>query len=267
LSKKLDVLSDYSLFIQTCNPRKRMAFRCLVSFLNNIGKLPRKILVCSLDQINDGGIKFPNCVDFWTGRQFLSNELLRVGLSVKTIDHIFDGFKTGGNPNMWLKYVVPRLCMEKEKILVIDDDIAFLGPCQELIESSSYLTFMEDSHAFYGENTIRIYNKFYNTDKYGRNPPYVCAGMCKVDCSKMEYDTDFINQMIQASESDPDEQCAVGMEIIKTPDYTTLPSPKYHHGGFVNQDVDLDKLELMHMQGRAVGWRDNRDFIEKFMSR
>jgi len=73
--------------------------------------------------------------------------------------------------------------------------------------------------------------------------------------------------MIRTSESDPDEQCAVGMEIVTNPDYTTLLPPKYHHGGFSNQNVDLNSLELMHMQGRAVGWRENRDFIKYYMSR
>jgi hypothetical protein len=266
-SKSLEQSSDYSLFVQTCNPKKKMAFRCIVSFLNNIGRLPNKIVVCSLDDINDEGIRFPSCVDFWTGRPMLTDKLTQANLSIEAIDHIFDGFKTAGNPNMWLKYAIPRLCMKKEKILIVDDDVAFLGRCDELIDSNSYLTFMEDSHSFYGPNTIRWYRNFYGDRKYEARPPYVCAGMCKVDCSKMEYNHEFIDGMIRTSESDPDEQCAVGMEIVTNPDYTTLLPPKYHHGGFSNQNVDLNSLELMHMQGRAVGWRDNKEFIKLYMSK
>lgn len=267
IGKRLDSDSDYSLFVQTCNPKKKMAFRCIVSFLNNIGRMPNKITICSLDNINDGSINFPSCVEFLTGRPLISHRLKQAKLSDKVIRHIFDGFKTAGNPNMWLKYVIPRLCMKKEKILVVDDDVAFLGPCEELLNSQSYLTFMEDSHSFYGHNTIKWYRDFYGDKKYEAKPPYVCAGMCKVDCSKMQYDSEFINGMIASSESDPDEQCAVGMEIVTNPDYTTLTPPKYHHGGFVNQNVDLDSLQLMHMQGRAVGWRDKKDFINFYMSK
>lgn len=262
----LDKNSDYSLFIQTCNPRKKMAFRCVVSFLNQVCRMPKNIIICSLDNINDNSINFPSCVEFWTGKQLLTNKLVESGISLEAIEHIFNGFKTAGNPNMWLKYVIPRLCLNKQKVLILDDDIAFLGPCKELIDSDSYLTFMEDNASFYGRKTIEWYNKNHQKN-YEIKSPFVCAGMCKIDCSKFEYDPKFIDGMIKYSESDPDEQCAVGMELILNPDFTSLSSPKYHHGGFVNQNVDLNNLELIHMQGRAVGWRTNKDFIEYFMSK
>ena len=264
--RKLEEDSDYVVFIQTCNPKKKMAFRCIVSFLNQICRTPKKIIICSIDEINDGDIEFPNCVEFWTGKSFLTKKLIEIGVSIDAIDHIFNGFKTAGNPNMWLKYIIPRFCFGNKKVLILDDDIAFLGPCEELIESNSYLTFMEDNGAFYGRKTIEWYNKKHGK-KYEIKKPYICAGMCKIDCSKYEYDVEIIDGMIKYSESDPDEQCAVGMEVINNPDFTSLFPPKYHHGGFLNQNFDMEKLELIHMQGRAVGWRNNKDFIDFYMSK
>lgn len=264
--KKLDHTSSYCMFIQTCNPRKKMALRCIVSLLNNISVLPKKIILTSIDNINDGSIDFPECVEFWTGREFLNKILLQANISKEGINHIFNGFKTGGNPNMWLKYIIPRLCLINEKeILITDDDVAFVGRCDELIESKSYMTFMEDSDAFYGQKTIDYYNEIYGNHKFKRIRPFVCAGMYKLNKSSKKYDSEFINNLILRSESDPDEQAAVGMEIIELPSYTTLNQPKYHHGGFINQTVDINELNLMHMQGRAVGWRNNLDFINKYI--
>lgn len=263
--KTVDVSSDYSLFIQTCNPRKKMAWRCIVSLLNNIDRMPKKIILCSLDNINDGALEFPSNVEFWNGPQLLNSVMLAAGLSNNAIDHIFNGFKNTGNPNMWLKYVIPRLCIDENYIIVSDDDVAFMGRCEKLLESRSYLTFMEDHDPFYGERTIDFYNKTYNTNIFQKIPPFVCAGIYKLNKSKYLYDSTFINDLILRSEHDTDEQSAVGMEIIKNRDFTKLIPPKYHHGGFINQNINMNELELMHMQGRAVGWRNNKDFIHKYI--
>jgi len=265
--KSLDSKSEYSLFIQTCNPRKKMAMRCAVSAINNLLKLPKRIIICSIDDINDGGVAFPNCVEFWTGAQKIDIILNNAGLSDKCISHIFNGFKNSGNPNMWLKYVIPRLCMDDTQIIVADDDVAFAGHCKELLESDKYMTFMEDNDPFYGERTIDFYNKTYNTSLFAKIKPFVCAGMYRLNKSALieNYNPIFINDLILKSEHDTDEQSAVGMEIIKNRSFMTLKSPKYHHGGFVDQKVDLDKLELMHMQGRAVGWRYEENFINQYI--
>lgn len=264
--KTLDASSDYSLFIQTCNPRKKMALRCIISLLNNISILPKRIILTSIDNINDGAIDFPSCIEFWTGYEFLNNILSKYKISSEGINHIFNGFKTGGNPNMWLKYVIPRLCLQNEnQVLITDDDVAFLGRCEELMKSKSYITFMEDSNAFYGQRTIDYYNEIYKNNKFTRTKPFVCAGMYKLNKKGITYSSEFINDLILRSESDPDEQSAVGMEIVQNPDYTTLKQPKYHHGGFENQNINLDELELMHMQGRAVSWRNNIDFVNKYI--
>jgi hypothetical protein len=258
--QKININSDYTLFIQTCNPRKKMALKNIISFINNIAYLPKKIILCSLDHINDGEFLFPPIVEFYTGSEYLKRILSDSGLSQMAIDHIFFGFKNSGNPNMWLKYVVPRLCINDNQILVSDDDVMFLGPCNELLESDSYLTFMEDSSPFYGERTIDFFNHFYNTNIFQKIPPFVCAGMYKLNKKNTVYSTKFINQLLLKSEHDTDEQSAVGMEIIPNKDFTLLKPPKYHHGGFINQEVDIDSLELIHMQGRAVGWRTRENF-------
>jgi hypothetical protein len=264
---QLDPTSDYSLFIQTCNPRKKMAFRCLVSFLNNVVKLPKKIVICSLDDINDGGILFPDTTTFINGRQSLFNALYAKGASPACLEHIFSGFKNTGNPNMWLKYIVPRLCFGTDKVLVLDDDVAVLGKCEQLLNSDKYLTFMNDAHPFYGERTIKYFNDTLKTTKYAKNPPFVCAGVYMMDNSKRKHDPAFINGLILKSEHDTDEQSAVGMEIIDSNDYLVLKHPEYHHGGWEDQTVDMDKLNLMHMQGRAAGYRENVVFTELFLSK
>jgi hypothetical protein len=80
-----------------------------------------------------------------------------------------------------------------------------------------------------------------------------------------EYDTKFINSLILKSKTDMDEQSAVGMEIIDFNNYMILEKPEYHHGGWNDQSIDFDKLELIHMQGRAVGYRNNLNFINNIM--
>ena len=264
---QLDPTSDYSLFIQTCNPRKKMAFRCLVSFLNNVVKLPKKVVVCSIDDINDGGIVFPNTTTFLNGHQNIFNALYSKGASTECINHIFNGFKNSGNPNMWLKYIVPRLCFGTDKVLVLDDDVAVLGKCEQLLNSNKYLTFMNDAHPFYGERTIKYFNDTLKTTKYAKNPPFVCAGVYMMDNSKRKHDPAFINGLILKSEHDTDEQSAVGMEIIDSDNYLVLNHPEYHHGGWEDQKVDIDKLNLMHMQGRAVGYRNDDVFTEFFLAK
>lgn len=252
---KLNNQSDYVVFIQTCHPRKKMALNLVLSLLTQVKILPKKIIIASLDKIQeDQSIIFPENVEIWSGKSFWSQKLSQAGLLPSTIHHIFNGFENAGNPNMWLKYVAPRLCID-EKVLILDDDTLFFGPADELITSSENIVFMEDSGPFYGEKTINYFNTFYQTNKYRKTPPFVCAGAYKLN-KKLSYNSNFINKLILESESDMDEQSAVGMEVLDS-DYKLLLPPKYHHGGFENQNIDFSKLEFIHMQGKAVNYRDS----------
>ncbi|NBT57397.1 hypothetical protein EBT16_01290 [bacterium] len=244
-----------------------MASRCAISLLNNFYRPPKKLIICSLDQINDGDVNFTLSTEFWCGRQMIFKMLKEKGISNECIMHMFEGFKNSGNPNMWFKYIVPRLCVESDKVVVLDDDVAISGPCRELIDSEAYLTFMEDDDPFYGERTINFFNERLNTNIYCKKKPYVCAGVYKINKTKKNYDASFINDLILKSEHDTDEQSAVGMEIIEGTDYLTLKPPKYHHGGWREQNADVSQVELMHMQGRAAGWRNNKEFIDLFMKK
>lgn len=255
-NKILNNDSNYSLFIQTCNPRKMMSLRCVLSFLNSVEKLPKKILICSIDDINKT-LPYPDCVEFLTGKVDIFNCLHKKGISAECLNHIFKGFKNSGNPNMWLKYVVPRLCFDTDQVLVFDDDVMVMGKCEELIESNAYLTFMDDHSSFYGERTINYYNQKYNTNKYGKIRPFVCAGVYKINKIKKQYDVEFINELILKSEHDTDEQSAVGMEILDN-DYLILNKKEYHHGGWIDQNFDMNSIDLIHMQGPASIYRNKK---------
>jgi len=263
-NKILNKNSNYSLFIQTCNPRKMMALRCVLSFLNSVEKLPKKILICGVDR-DINSLPYPNCVDFLTGKIDIFNCLYKKGINTECLNHIFKGFKNSGNPNMWLKYVVPRLCFETDQVLVFDDDVMVMGKCEQLIESKSYLTFMEDQCAFYGQRIINYYNKKYNTNKYARIRPFVCAGIYKINKQKKQYDVEFINELILKSEDHYDEQCAVGMEAIDN-DYLILNEKEYHHGGWADQNFDINKIDLIHMQGPASKYRSKK-YCDIFLKR
>lgn len=259
--QNINLNSDYSVFIQTCLPRQRMALKCVLSLLKQVKKLPQKIIVASLDDIKKNQeVKFPEVVQIWSGKQFWTEKLINPGLSLKAINHIFTGFKNSGNPNMWLKYVAPRLCIE-EKVLVLDDDTLFLGNADELINSSENVVFMEDANVFYGERTIDYFNEYYQTNRYCKKRPFLCAGAYKLN-KKLNYNSKFIDGLILASKHDTDEQSATGMEVLDS-DYKLLLPPKYHHGGFINQNIDFDNLEFIHMQGRACHLRNSINLLER----
>lgn len=263
-NKTLNPNSDYSVFIQTCLPRERMAFKSILSLLKKIKHLPKKVILGSLDDVKKySHIEFPNQIEIWSGKNFWTEKFLKVGLKQEAINNIFNGFRNAGNPNLWLKYIAARLCID-EKVLVLDDDTLFLGDAEEFTDSSENLVFLEDCNAFYGQNTINYFNSFYNTNKYGRNRPYVCAGAYKLN-KKLSYNSDFINGLVLASQDHYDEQAATGMEIIDS-DYKLLLPPKYYHGGFCTQITNFSELEFMHQQGSAQCYRDSLELFEKVVN-
>lgn len=141
----------------------------------------------------------------------------------------------------------------------MDDDVLTMGKCDELINSNAYMTFMNDSGPFYGDKTIEYYNRYFKTDIYKRIPPYVCAGVYMLNKQNKEYSKEFVNGLILNSTCDQDEQAACGLEIINNENIKILSHPKYHHGGWEDQTIDIGKLELIHMQGRAVHYRSDMD--------
>lgn len=259
--KTLDLNSDYSVFVQTCLPRERMAFKSILSLLKKIKRLPQKIILGSIDDIKQySSIEFPSTVEIWSGKEFWTQKLLNCGLQSQTINNIFNGFRNAGNPNLWLKYVAPRLCI-KEKVLVLDDDTLFLGDAEEFTDSPENLVFMEDCGAFYGQNTINYFNHFYKTSRYNRHRPFVCAGAYKLN-KKLNYSNHFIDGLILSSRDHYDEQAATGMEVMDS-DYKLLVPPKYYHGGFCSQNTNFDGLEFIHQQGSAQKYRDSLELFEK----
>jgi hypothetical protein len=260
-NKNLDSNSDYSAFIQTCLPRERMAFKAILSLIKKVKNLPKRIILGSLDDFKQySNIKFPDNVEIWSGKDFWTGKFIQEGLTTKAINHIFNGYANSGNPNLWLKYIAPRLCIQ-EKVLVLDDDTLFLGGAEEFTNSQENIVLMEDCNAFYGPNTINYFNTFYNTVKYGRNRPFVCAGAYKLN-KKLTYDSSFINGLVLASRDHYDEQAATGMEVMDS-DYKLLLPPKYYHGGFCKEYTDFSQLEFIHQQGSAQRYRDSIELLER----
>lgn len=247
---------NYNMFVLTTPSRERLARILTESVFQNAAVKPDSIIVCSMESIPTEG--WHSQVKVLSGVKTIKDLVLSKGLSKKAWEHLISHVVGG---QMFLKYIIPRLCMSAP-VLVSDDDVYMRGPCTELFENTHDFLFMDDPEGYYGQNSIDV---FLSNGWVKNFPAYrICAGFYMA--KRFFVTPEMINELVLRAQTHRDEQSAVGMEL-DFGDYDLLLPPKYIHGGYVHRripDASLEqvrKAELIHMQSRFAYVRDLVPFV------